>query len=198
MPAVAEKALPFDTILRLLMQTLDFKQNYFQLFDIDIDFKVDKSTLHARQQALQAKVHPDRFVTASDHQKRLSVQQASWVNEAYQTLIDPVKRSRYLLEMSGIEFNDNETTSDTAFLMEQMELREELDNCRDHPDPLTQSDSLSARLKAKANTLAEEFLTSYQSGNLDVARAISRKMQFIQRIQEQVSELQLELEDAHY
>ncbi len=181
------------------MQALDFKQNYFDLFDIDIGFDIDKSALQARQQQLQARFHPDRFVTASDQDKRLSVQQASRVNEAYQTLIDPVKRSRYLLEVSGIEIdNDSETTSDTAFLMEQIELREKLDACRNHHTPQEECDSIEATLQNKASALADEFVGCYQSGDLDVARAISRKMQFIQRIQEQVAELQLELEEAYY
>ena len=183
----------------LIMQALDLKQNYFDLFDIDIGFDIDKSTLNARQKQLQAKIHPDRFVTASDHDKRLSVQQASWVNEAYQTLIDPVKRSRYLLKVSGIEVKDeSETTSDTAFLMEQIELREELDACRSHPDPLQQCDAIALKLKNKNQALADEFVDSYQAGKLDKAMVVSRKMQFIQRIQEQVSELQLELEEANY
>ena len=119
------------------MQSLNLKQNYFDLFGIDVGFDIDKSTLRARQQKLQAEFHPDRFVTGSDHEKRLSVQQASWVNEAYQTLLDPVKRSRYLLKLSGVEVKDeSETTSDTDFLMEQIELREELDACRSHAQPL--------------------------------------------------------------
>jgi molecular chaperone HscB len=181
------------------MQSLDLKQNYFDLFDIDIGFDIEKAKLRVRQQQLQAEFHPDRFVTGSDLEKRLSVQQASWVNEAYQTLIDPVKRSRYLLKLCGVEVNDeSETTSDTAFLMEQIELREELDACRSHPEPLQQCDVIEHKIKAKLQTLADEFVDDYQSGKLDQAMVTSRKMQFIQRLQEQVSEMQLELEEANY
>ena len=179
------------------MQSLNLKQNYFDLFGIDVGFDIDKSTLRARQQKLQAEFHPDRFVTGSDHEKRLSVQQASWVNEAYQTLLDPVKRSRYLLKLSGVEVKDeSETTSDTDFLMEQIELREELDACRSHAQPLEQCDALELKLQGKLQMLADEFVGNYQAGKFDQAMAISRKMQFIQRLQEQVSELQLELEEA--
>lgn len=181
------------------MQSLDLKQNYFDLFDIDIGFDIEKDKLRTRQQRLQAKFHPDRFVTGSDHEKRLSVQQASWVNEAYQTLIDPVKRSRYLLKLSGVEVNDeSQTTSDTAFLMEQIELREELDACRSHTEPLQQCDAMENKLKGKLQALADEFVDNYQSGKLDQAMVTSRKMQFIQRLQEQVSETQLELEESIY
>ncbi|NNE64834.1 MAG: hypothetical protein HKN34_12175, partial [Gammaproteobacteria bacterium] len=58
--------------------------------------------------------------------------------------------------------------------------------------------AIELKLKGKSQALAEEFDDSYQQGKLDQAMAISRKMQFIQRIQEQVSELQLELEEANY
>lgn len=181
------------------MESLDLKQNYFDLFGVDIAFDIERGKLRERQQKLQAEYHPDRFVTASDREKRLSVQQASWVNEAYQTLVDPVKRSRYMLKLCGVEVNDeSETTSDTAFLMEQMALREELDDCRNHPEPLQQCDALEHKLKAKLKMLADEFVENYQAEKLDEAMVASRKMQFIQRLQEQVNELQLELEEENY
>lgn len=178
------------------MQALDFKKNYFELFGIEAGFDVDKSALQSQQQQLQSMFHPDRFVTASDQDKRLSVQQACWVNEAYQTLVNPVKRARYMLQVSGLELNDdNETTSDTEFLMEQITLREQLDECREHEDPLARCEQIEASLKCRAQQLSEEFVQSFESGDLNVARIVSRKMQFIQRIQEQVAELQFELEE---
>lgn len=178
------------------MQILDFKQNYFQLFDFSVDFEVDKNTLKAQQQALQSKFHPDLFVNASEQDKRLSVQQASYVNEAYQTLLNPVKRARYLLEINGLELNDEtETTSDMEFLMEQLELREQLEECRGSEDPVSCCDEIAATLKLRAQQFADEFVVQLTSKQLESARLISRKMQFIYRIQEQVMDLQFKLED---
>lgn len=178
------------------MQLLDFKKNYFDLFDMNVTFEVDKKALHERQQRLQSLFHPDRFVNADEQEKRLSVQQAAWVNEAYQTLENPVKRARYMLEVSGLELNDDtETTSDSAFLMDQMALREQLDACRDHEDPLSQCDQIELSLKGREQQLSDEFIEIFESGDLDAARIVSRKMLFIQRIQEQVAELQFELEE---
>ena len=178
------------------MQMLDFKQNYFQLFGIPVDFHVDKNILKAKQQALQAEFHPDLFVNASEQDKRLSVQQASHVNEAYQTLLNPVKRARYLLEINGLELNDEtETTSDTDFLMEQLELREQLDECRDSEDPVACCDEIADKLKSRAQQFADEFVEELVAEQYEAARLISRKMQFIYRIQEQVMDLQFALED---
>ncbi len=178
------------------MQALDFNKNYFELFDIESIFEIDTNALHSYQQQLLARFHPDRFVTASEQEKRLSVQQASWINDAYQTLSNPVKRARYLLKISGLDVNDeNETTSDAEFLMEQMTLREHLDRCRDDENPLEKCNQIGASLWNRARQLSEEFVQGFESGDFNAAQMTSRKMQFIQRIQEQVAELQFELEE---
>ena len=39
---------------------------------------------------VQAQVHPDRFVNATEAERRASMQQATRVNEAYQTLRNPI------------------------------------------------------------------------------------------------------------
>ena len=81
------------------MLSPDFSQNYFELFGLDPVFELDSRRLQAEQQRLQATYHPDRYISADEQDKRLSTQVASWVNQAYETLQDPVKRSRYLLEI---------------------------------------------------------------------------------------------------
>ena len=159
-------------------------------------FDIDCSRLHAEQQRLQATYHPDRHVSASERDKRVSVQVASWVNQAYETLQDPVKRSRYLLEINGVDIpDDSTTTSDTEFLMEQIELREQVESCRHGEDGLQRSDEIEARLTQRANELAREFVSYFETSEFDKAIVSSRKMQFVQRIRQQLSELQFELED---
>ena len=50
------------------------------------------------------------------------------MNEAYRTLKDPVQRAKHLLELHGVDvaFETN-TQMPTDFLMQQLELREELE-----------------------------------------------------------------------
>lgn len=179
------------------MQTLDLKQSYFELFGLQLRFDVDLNHLHSEQLRLQAIFHPDRFVTASEQEKRLSVQQASWINEAFETLSSPVKRARYMLELSGLELNDeSETTSDTAFLMEQISIREEIDECRSDADPLSCCEQIAAKLRSRAEQFGSEFIASFDQGELDAARLSSRKMQFVQRILDQLTDFQIELEEG--
>lgn len=179
------------------MQTLDLKQSYFELFGLDLTFEIDLKRLSSAQQRLQAVYHPDRFVNGSEQDKRLSVQQASWINQAFETLSNPVKRARYMLELSGLELNDeSETTSDTAFLMEQLAIREEIDECRSDADPLICCDHIAAKLRSKAEQFNSEFVSNFTQGQLDDARISSRKMQFIQRILDQLMDFQIELEEG--
>ncbi len=121
---------------------------------------------------------------------------AAWINQAFETLRDPVKRSRYLLEINGAELpDDSATTSDGAFLMEQIELREQIETCREADDPDECCDRIEARLESRAAELAADFARELAAASLDAALQSSRKMQFIQRIQQQLSELRFELED---
>ena len=178
------------------MLSPDFNRNYFELFDLQPSYQLDLAQLQLRQQSLQSDCHPDRFVNAGEREKRISVQMASWVNQAFETLSDPVKRANYLLELGGLEaLDESETTSDTAFLMEQIELREQIDACRQSDDALDCCDRVAADLQDRARLLSDEFLQQFDKGELTAARQISQKMQFIQRIQQQLGELQFELED---
>jgi len=178
------------------MQSPDLSQTYFELFGLNPVFDLEYSRLHAEQQRLQAIYHPDRYVNASERDRRVSVQVASWVNQAYETLQDPVKRSRYLLEINGMDIpDDSTTTSDTEFLMEQIELREQVQSCRHGEGGLQRSNEIETRLAHRAKELAMEFVSHFEASELDMAMASSRKMQFVQRIQQQLSELQFELED---
>jgi molecular chaperone HscB len=178
------------------MKLLDLSQSYFKLFEQPLSFNIDLAQVHENQQKQQAKFHPDRFVNASDQEKRLSVQQASWVNEAYQTLANPVKRARYMLEVSGLDMKDeSQTTADIEFLMEQIALREQMEEVRDKQDPIEECDNIIKHLKLRSKEISDDFSTKFESGNLEAAKLVSRKMQFVQRISEQVMDLQFQLEE---
>ena len=91
-------------------------------------FDVDLNHLSQSYQTLQKAVHPDRFAHASSQEQLLAVQKSAEINDAYQTLKQPLKRAEYILTLRGVEMpNEQQSFSDThSFLMQQMELREML------------------------------------------------------------------------
>ena len=56
-------------------------QNYFDIFSLPRRYGLDRSGLDARYRDLQRSVHPDRFASGSDHERRVSMQQAARVSQ---------------------------------------------------------------------------------------------------------------------
>ena len=87
--------------------------------------------LAVRYRDLQAAVHPDRFVNATDAEKRIAMTRTVEINDAYTILKDPVRRAMYLLSLKGIDGLDEKNTAmPMDFLMEQVEWREALADAR--------------------------------------------------------------------
>jgi molecular chaperone HscB len=99
--------------------------DYFELFDIEAGYDVDVGALESKYLELSRKVHPDRFVGAAARERLTALQQSMLLNDAYKTLIKPIPRAEYLLVRAGITIAGNEQL-DPSFLMEVLELREEL------------------------------------------------------------------------
>lgn len=173
--------------------------SFFELFGLPQRFAVDRQLLDARFRELQRTVHPDRFVNATDVERRLSAQQATRINEGYQVLKDPLLRGRYLLELAGIEHGDQRrTTRDARFLMEQMELREALSEVREAPDAFAALGEILDRIDSELGTLTDELAGLLEQGDADSlagAGEVLMKMQFYRRLQDEAVELEVELED---
>ena len=172
------------------------KSNFFELFELPVSYDVDLNEIQQHYMALQKQVHPDKFANSSDQEKRLSMQQTSWINEAQATLKDPVLRATYLLKLKGTDINlGNETTMDAAFLMQQLEMRERLENIRKENDPLAVLDGISKELKASTDDMMKSFSQSYEADKIEEAREWIRKLQFMQKARKEVNVLSADIED---
>ena len=123
-------------------------ENHFDLFQMPAHFAIDAAQLDAAYREVQGRVHPDKFAAASDAEKRVAMQWATRANEAYKTLKNPLRRAAYLCELHGVDLGiESNTTMPPAFLMQQMEWRESLDEARSERD--------TARLEALEQALNE-------------------------------------------
>lgn len=175
---------------------LDFKQSYFDLFGLPQRFDCDLSQLASAFRALQAKYHPDRFVNGDEQEKRLAVQVTGFINEANETLSSSRLRARYLLHLNGVDFDDEiDTTSDGAFLMHQMEMREELEDVMNAQDPLARVDDVAQQISGEADALKEEFAEKLEAGDYPAAKEAVLKMKFYERLCQESKSLTEKLED---
>lgn len=132
----------------------------FELFGLPRHYALDRSDIDARWRALQAEVHPDRFVADGAAAQRRAMQWAVRVNEAHQRLRDPLRRAAYLCELLGVTIDaERNTAMPPDFLMQQMAWRESLDEASG-PQAIEALDAevrayRAQALQALANDLAE-------------------------------------------
>ncbi len=175
---------------------LDFKQSYFELFGLPQQFDCDSTQLASAFRELQAKYHPDRFVNSDEQERRLAVQATGFINEANETLKSTRLRARYLLKLNGIDFDDEiETTQDGAFLMHQMEMREQLEDVMNAQDPLARVDDVAQQISGEADALKEEFSENLESGDFSAAKEAVLKMKFYERLCQESKSLTEKIED---
>lgn len=173
-----------------------FSSTYFEIFNVPFSYDINLAEVAEVYLKLQKSVHPDRYASSGDQEKRIAMQQTSLINQAFQTLKDPVSRAQYMLKIKGLDMDsETDTTMDAEFLMEQMEFRESIMDARDKDDPLAELDSMAAGLKQKMDDLMKSFSVSFADDCYDAAREIVRKMQFIVKAKKEVDELSEKLED---
>ena len=104
----------------------------FELFGLPVQFALDRAQLDARWKDLQREAHPDKFAAQGTAAQRVAMQWSVRINEAYQRLKDPMRRAAYLCELGGAPIQaENNTAMPAAFLMQQMEWREAMDEATD-------------------------------------------------------------------
>ena len=158
--------------------------SHFELFGLTPAYAIEGEALERSYREIQSQVHPDRFAHAGDAERRASLQWTTRVNEAYRTLKDPVQRAKHLLELHGVDvaFETN-TAMPPEFLMQQMELRESLEEAKT-PASL---DEMRKRLRQSKIGLQKQIAEA-----LDIkkdyagAAGLVRKLQFLDRLDEEI------------
>lgn len=151
----------------------------FELFQLPPQFAQDRAVLDAKWKELQRQAHPDNFTAEGAAAQRVAMQWSVRINEAYQRLRDPVTRAAYLCELNGAPINaESNTAMPAAFLMQQMELREALDE--------THSEESLEKISSQANEyMREQLLIAEQlidqSQDYPAAAQAVRALLFIQK-----------------
>jgi molecular chaperone HscB len=179
---------------KTVMNDTDLTQNYFELFDLSVQFGLDITELSARYKTAQRETHPDRFAACGQAEQRLAMQVSSLLNEAYKTLKDPVERAVYLLGLNGVDIRSPQNRQlAPQFLMEQMNLREELQSLADANDT-SGLNRLRADIAGWINKLLDECSQQFQQTDYNAAANSVGKLQFYRKLLHETDALVLEYE----
>ena len=100
--------------------------NYFELFEIPVQLKVEKASLPHKFFELSRKYHPDFFVNGTEQEKTIALENSALLNIAFKTFQNPDETIRYVLRLKGLLEEEEKYELPPGFLMEVLEINEEL------------------------------------------------------------------------
>jgi molecular chaperone HscB len=156
----------------------------FELFGLPQQFAQDRSVIDARWKELQREAHPDKFAAQGGAAQRVALQWSVRINEAYQRLKDPLKRAAYLCELLGAPIEaENNTAMPAAFLMQQMEWREALEEASGEDE----LDAIAGQLAGSRRQLLAriEALLDVEHDAVAAAQQV-RALMFLERFGEDI------------
>ncbi len=162
---------------------MNLQDDDFALFGLTQQFAQDRAAIDARWKDLQREAHPDKFAAQGAAAQRVAMQWSVRINEAYQRLKDPLKRAAYLCELAGHPVNAHSNTAmPPAFLMQQMEWRETLDEAENPADV----EALWDAVQAAQRQLLQQCGTLLDKKDYPAAVAAVRALMFIDKFSRDV------------
>lgn len=165
--------------------------NPFEIFDLPVDFQLDTQALNARYLELQKALHPDNFVSSSAAEQRIAMQKSTEVNDALKTLKDPILRAEAIVALNLCEQQDIEqkSTQDVAFLMQQLQWREQLENVESQKDEQA-LDTLAKDIRQETQQLLTALSHSIQAQQWDKTTQLCDKLRFTRKLTEEIERVE--------
>lgn len=92
--------------------------DYFEFFSLGEaplrKLNIDTQALEREFYRLSRKLHPDLFARASAQEQQWSLEKSSQLNDAYRTLKDPIARTQYLLQLEGVQLEEQSSAATQA------------------------------------------------------------------------------------
>ncbi len=170
---------------------MNLQSSDFELFGLPQRFAQERPVIDAQWKNLQRENHPDRFAAQGAAAQRVALQWSVRINEAYQRLKDPLRRAAYLCELHGVPINaENNTAMPAAFLMQQMEWREALDEARTEDELDALALSLDAERDARLAAIVDLL---DRQGDAAAAAEQVRALMFVERFGQDIESRRAQL-----
>lgn len=164
-------------------------QNYFALFSLAVEFNLDLQALESAYQTQVCTFHPDKFATQGAKEKSIALQNTALINTAYDTLKSPLLRATYLLELQGINaFDEKDTQMDTDFLLNQIDLREQLESIEATQDAVL-LDDFTADIAQKIKQNIHQVQQLFEVNEVDTIKNRVRELKFYVQLNTQANQL---------
>lgn len=178
---------------------LQLNSDSFQIFDLPRVFDLDEARLTERFHQLMHAVHPDRHAGATEVERRQAMQWSSRINEAYRQLLKPLARAQLLCEIFAGPLDVLRTAMPPAFLMRQMQWREDFEAISLDANRLDQVDALEAEVKLEGKQITSQFAQTSialgQSPSADDAKLAAdllRQWMFVEKFLDDIEQQRMQ------
>ncbi|HVT85809.1 MAG TPA: Fe-S protein assembly co-chaperone HscB [Chitinophagaceae bacterium] len=166
--------------------------NYFELFEIPVQLKVDNKALAEKFFELSRKFHPDYFVNKENKDQADALEKSALLNKAYKTFQNPDETIKYVLQLKGLLEEEEKYELPPDFLMEVLEINEQLMDAEDDPELKSRLHSQVENLQIEIYEPVKEIVEHYQEGvtseeELLQVKAYYYKKKYLQRIRRQLA-----------
>ena len=178
------------------MGALYIEKSFFELFGFDVEYAIDCVELDHRYRELQKQFHPDKYVASDDRERRMALQVSAHINEGYDVLKSPLKRAQYLLKLADVDASgENTTIQDGEFLMQQIMLREQLEEVADATDIESAIEQLRDSVEQSYQQMRDDFAAAYAKVDYPRASRLVTRMQFLFKLLVEVDRVEERLLD---
>jgi molecular chaperone HscB len=162
------------------LQPPDRTEDHYALLALPRQFALDPPLLEQRFRDLSRRVHPDRFARAEPRERRIALERATRLNDAYRALRDWRRRAAHLLQLAGQDvLGGGPGAQDPEFLEEQLAWREALALARADGDAGALT-GIAARARFRLAALEAEVAAFFEDPEWfsetvwEIARRLSR------------------------
>jgi len=171
--------------------------NYFELFEIPVQLKVDRNSLPLKYFELSKKYHPDYFINESGEAKAEALERSALLNRAFKTFQNPDETIKYVLQIKGLLEEEEKYELPPGFLMEVLEINEAMMDgseagggwrAEEDGTILPMIDKLQAEIYEPVKEIVEQYKDGITSEEeLLQVKEYYYKKKYIDRIRQQLS-----------
>lgn len=166
--------------------------NYFELFGLPIQLKVDKTELPKRFFELSRKFHPDFYANSTPSEQQRALEITANLNKAFKTFQNPDDTIKYVLQLKGLLEEEEKYQLPPDFLMEVLEINEKLMDAEDDPELKLNLQSAIDNLHSDIYEPVKKTIEGYQDSattekELLQVKEYYYKEKYLHRIQQQLN-----------
>lgn len=156
-------------------------------------FTLDGAQLRDSYVKAQQTSHPDRMIGKPDVERAKAIQHSMDVNEAFETLKDPLLRAQHLLVLQGIQVNtdDDSIKPSPELLMEAMEMREHMSGVQNERDAAL----LVLDVKKASDECTEKLTNAFEANDYTAAAQLTIRLRYLGKALEEAYMKQYQMKE---